>query len=111
MTPAAVLQEYLLKLGFQTDAVSLRKFSDGIGTTGKRILGVGTAVAGVVAWRMMDVGNHWASDVLFGATLGCVVGHTVAGKHKSLELAGFEIAPYLGDARTPAVGISLIGQF
>jgi membrane-associated phospholipid phosphatase len=29
---------------------------------------------------MMDEGDHWASDVLFGAVLGWVVGHTVAGR-------------------------------
>jgi membrane-associated phospholipid phosphatase len=69
------------------------------------------AVAGMVAWRMMDVGDHWASDVLFGATLGCVVGHTVAGKHNPLEQAGFEIAPYFGNSPTPAVGVSLIKRF
>lgn len=44
-----VLQEYLVKLGFQTDAISLRKFEDGLGSTGKKVLGIGTAVAGVVA--------------------------------------------------------------
>jgi hypothetical protein len=38
---------------------------------------------------MMDSHDHWASDVLFGGTLGYIVGHTVAGKHKQLELAGF----------------------
>ncbi len=45
---AEVLQEYLIKLGFQTDSVSLRKFEDGLSTTGKRILGMGTAVAATV---------------------------------------------------------------
>jgi hypothetical protein len=44
-----VLQEYLIKLGFQTDAISLRKFEDSIGKTGKRVLGIGLSVAGVVA--------------------------------------------------------------
>jgi hypothetical protein len=67
--------------------------------------------AGLVAWRMMDVGDHWASDVLFGATLGCVVGHTVAGKDKDVELAGFEVSPYFGDGQTPALGVSFTRQF
>jgi hypothetical protein len=44
-----VLQEYLVKLGFQTDQISLKKFDGALGATGKRILGVGAAVAGVVA--------------------------------------------------------------
>ena len=69
------------------------------------------AVAGVVAWRMMDEGDHWASDVLFGATLGWVVGHTVAGRHATLEIAGFEVLPYYGRPDAPAVGISLAKTF
>ncbi len=44
-----VLQEYLVKLGYQTDAISLRKFENGLGKTSKRILGIGMAVAGVAA--------------------------------------------------------------
>ncbi|MHC4229337.1 MAG: phosphatase PAP2 family protein, partial [Planctomycetota bacterium] len=51
-------------------------------------------VASAVAYRMMDTGDHSASDVVFGATLGWVVGHTVAGKHKKLEVAGFDVVPY-----------------
>jgi hypothetical protein len=69
------------------------------------------AVAGVVAWRMMDEGDHWASDVLFGATLGWVVGHTVARRHGTLELAGFEVLPYYGRPDAPAVGLCLARTF
>ena len=29
---------------------------------------------GVRGYRMMDSGDHWASDVLFGAVLGYIVG-------------------------------------
>jgi hypothetical protein len=46
---AEILQEYLVKLGFQTDAISLKKFEDGMGVVGKKVLGVGLAVAGIVA--------------------------------------------------------------
>lgn len=69
------------------------------------------AVAGVVAWRMMDEGDHWASDVLFGATLGWVVGHTVARRHATLEIAGFGVLPYFGRPDAPAVGLSLAKAF
>jgi len=69
------------------------------------------AVAGVVAWRMMDEGDHWASDVVFGATLGWVVGHSVARRHGNPEIAGFEVLPYYGNHQTPAVGISLAKRF
>ncbi len=63
-----------------------------------------------VGWRMMDSGDHWASDVLFGATLGYVVGHSVAGKHK-LEFAGFDVIPTLATTYTPSAGISLLKRF
>lgn len=44
-----VLQEYLVKLGFKVDQGDYKKFTDSLGTVGKRVLGVGVAVAGVVA--------------------------------------------------------------
>lgn len=50
--------------------------------------------AGLVGYRMMDSGDHWASDVLFGAVLGYIVGHHVANKYNDLEVAGFKIIPY-----------------
>ena len=68
-------------------------------------------LASLVAYRMMDTGDHWASDVVFGATLGWVVGHTVAGRHRKLEVAGFEVSPYLGNAGAPTMGVSLVKKF
>ena len=50
--------------------------------------------AGFVGYRMMDSGDHWASDVLFGAVLGYIVGHNVAHKYAVPEVAGFQLAPY-----------------
>ncbi len=49
---------------------------------------------GVVGYRMMESGDHYASDVLFGAVLGYVVGHTVAGDGKPMQAAGFSIVPF-----------------
>ena len=60
---------------------------------------------------MMDQGDHWASDVVFGATLGWVVGHTVARNHKGPEIAGFDVLPYYGSREEPAVGINLLRRF
>lgn len=68
-------------------------------------------LASLVGYRMMDTGDHWASDVVFGATLGWVVGHTVAGKHKQLEIAGFRVLPYMGHTKGSSLGISLVKQF
>lgn len=69
------------------------------------------AVATLVAYRMMDTDDHWGSDVVFGATLGWVVGHTVAGKHKKLEVAGFKIVPYMPVNGESAIGIGLVKKF
>lgn len=69
------------------------------------------ALASVVGCRMMDAGDHWGSDVVFGATLGWVVGHTIAGKHKELEIAGFKVLPYAGGAQSHAMGVSLVKRF
>jgi membrane-associated phospholipid phosphatase len=68
-------------------------------------------VASLVAYRMMDTGDHWASDIVFGATLGWVVGHTIAAKHKSLEVAGFNIMPFTTVRGEQAMGLSLVKQF
>lgn len=67
--------------------------------------------AALVGWRMMDSHDHWASDVLFGGTLGYVVGHTVAGKHKQLELAGFNIEPMVSLDASPTTGLCLVKRF
>ena len=67
--------------------------------------------ASAVAYRMMDTGDHWASDVVVGATLGWVVGHTVAGRHKEFEIAGFNIVPYVGNTEEPKVGVGFLKQF
>jgi len=69
------------------------------------------ALAGLVGYRMMDTGDHWASDVVFGATLGWVVGHSVAGKHRRLELAGFEVLPYTASNNGPVMGVNLVKRF
>jgi hypothetical protein len=65
----------------------------------------------MVGWRMMDSHDHWASDVLFGGTLGYVVGHSVAAKHKQLEIAGFKIEPMIDIGAHPATGIALVKRF
>jgi len=69
------------------------------------------AAASLVGLRMMDQSDHWGSDVVFGATLGWVVGHTVAGKHKQLEVAGFKVMPYLVSSRGAITGVTLFKQF
>jgi len=69
------------------------------------------AAASLVSYRMIDSGDHWGSDIIFGATLGWVVGHTFAGKHKELEIAGFKVVPYMAGNNGPVMGFSLVKQF
>lgn len=64
-----------------------------------------------VGWRMMDSGDHWASDVLFGGTLGFIVGHSVAARHKQIEIAGFKIEPMIDFGGRPSTGIALVKRF
>jgi membrane-associated phospholipid phosphatase len=69
------------------------------------------AVASLVGLRMMDQHDHWCSDVVFGATLGWVVGHTVAGNHKKLEIVGFRLVPLTATSAYPATGIAFFKEF
>ena len=68
-------------------------------------------LAGLVAYRMMDTGDHWASDIVFGATLGCLVGHSVAGKNPDLKVAGCQVVPYFDGADRPVLGVGLARRF
>jgi membrane-associated phospholipid phosphatase len=68
--------------------------------------------AGFVGYRMMDSGDHWASDVLFGGVLGYIVGHAIAGENKELQFGGFRIQPLVSMLRDkPAAGIALAKEF
>ena len=69
------------------------------------------AVASLIAYRMMDTGDHWGSDIVFGATLGWVVGHTVAGRDREFEIVGFKVVPFVPVTEKPMVGIGLLKRF
>ena len=72
------------------------------------------AFASLIAYRMMDSGDHWTSDVVFGAALGWVVGHTFGAKQKQLEIAGFKVLPYTACAtgnNGTVVGVNLVKRF
>ncbi len=69
------------------------------------------AMASVIGFRMLDSGDHWPSDVVFGAALGWVVGHTFADRHKELEIAGFKVLPYTASNSGPVVGVNLVKRF
>jgi membrane-associated phospholipid phosphatase len=68
--------------------------------------------AGLVGYRMMESGDHWASDVMFGGILGYLVGHTVAGPNKELKIANFKVQPMVTSLHgNPAAGIGLEKRF
>lgn len=64
------------------------------------------ALTGLVMYERMITGGHWASDVIFGAALGYVVGHTVAGQHR-IQVFGMDVVPY-NDPYTGSTGIGLV---
>ncbi len=68
--------------------------------------------AGFVGYRMMESGDHWASDVLFGAVLGYVVGHHIGGKYEDVKVAGFNVVPFSEVTRDgAAMGVRLVKNF
>jgi hypothetical protein len=71
--------------------------------------------AGAVGWRMMQAGDHWGSDVVFGAVLGYVTGKTIAGGDKDMWKVGrFEAMPYFRpetDENGSQFGINLTTKF
>lgn len=70
------------------------------------------ALASLVAYRMVEEGDHWMSDAVFGAALGWAVGHSVAGKHMDMEIAGFELMPMPPTTSgEPTIGLALVKQF
>ena len=92
-----VMQEYLVSLGFKTDLISLRKFEDGLGSTGKKVFSFGASVAGVVAgveaataafaYSMRK--NFFAAD-LAGSTVQRMQAMTFAGKQFGISADAME---------------------
>jgi len=67
------------------------------------------ALSGLVMYERMETGEHWASDVVFGAALGYVVGKVVASKDKP-QIFGMDLLPYT-DPQTGGCGIVLAKRF
>ena len=61
---------------------------------------------------MVEEGDHWMSDAVFGAALGWAVGHSVAGRYMDMEIAGFELMPMTPTlTNEPVAGLALMKQF
>lgn len=97
---AEVLQEYLVKLGYQTDTISLKKFEDSLGDTGKKVLKVGTAVTtAVIAVEAAAVAFAYSMrKIYFESELS----NTSVKNLKALEYAGKQIG-ITGDAMGNAI--------
>ncbi len=67
------------------------------------------ALAGMVGYSRIDYQAHDLSDVLFGAALGYVIGHSVARQHLSRD-ANFRLLPYSHPLQ-PATGVTLEMRF
>jgi PAP2 superfamily protein len=67
------------------------------------------ALSGFVMYERMETGEHWASDVVFGAAIGFTVGKTVAGKYKP-QLFGMDVSPYM-EPLSQSTGIGLSKRF
>lgn len=66
------------------------------------------ALSGLVMYERMETGEHWASDVVFGAALGYTIGTTVAAKHRP-TIFDMEVMPYVSPSG--AAGVALVKQF
>lgn len=64
------------------------------------------ALTGLVMYERMITGEHWASDVIFGAALGYVIGHSVAGG-RQLQVMGMDVVPYT-NPNDGSTGIGLV---
>ncbi len=61
------------------------------------------ALAGVIGWTRIDERDHDLSDVVFGAVLGLVVGHSVAANHLGEDV---DLVP-LCDPQKGTTGVAL----
>lgn len=66
-------------------------------------------LAGLVAVERLDSGEHYFSDVAFGAVMGMVIGHSVASG-RDPEFFGWRLVPY-ADPATGTTGLALHKSF
>ena len=67
------------------------------------------ALSGFVMYERMETGEHWASDVIFGAAIGYTVGKTVASKYRP-TIFDMDVMPYMSP-ESGATGVALVKQF
>ncbi len=67
------------------------------------------ALSGLVMYERMENGEHWASDVIFGAAIGYTVGKTVADRYKP-EIFGMQVTPFI-NPESGVTGVALSKEF
>ncbi|MBN1436503.1 MAG: phosphatase PAP2 family protein [Sedimentisphaerales bacterium] len=67
------------------------------------------AISGFTMYERMETGEHWASDIIFGAAIGYTVGRTVAGRYRP-QILGMDVMPYI-NPETGSTGIVLARRF
>ncbi len=67
------------------------------------------ALSGFVMYERMETREHWASDLVFGAALGYVVGKTVAQRYKP-QIFDMDVVPYINPENGSA-GLALVKRF
>lgn len=84
-----VLQEYLVKLGYQVDAISSRKFEDSLGKTGKAVFKTGAAIVATVTAVEAATAKFAYSmrQIYFQSELA----NTSAKNYKALGYAGKQV--------------------
>ncbi len=105
MSSSEILQEYLVRIGYQTDAVSLKKFEDGLGTVGKRVLNVGTAVAGVMA--SVEAASIAFAYSMRRAYFESQLSNTTVKNMKAMEFAGTQIGISADTMANSVIGLNM----
>ena len=67
------------------------------------------ALSGFVMYERMETHEHWASDLVFGAALGYVIGKTVANRYKP-QIFDMDVVPYINPENGSA-GLALVKRF
>lgn len=86
---AEVLQEYLIKLGYQTDAISLRRFEDQLGNTSKKVAKIGFATAGAIVAVEAAVANY--AYAMRKTYFDSKLANTSIQNMKAMEFAGKQL--------------------
>lgn len=104
---AEILQEYLVKLGYQVDASSYLKFNENLNSTQKRLFGIGTAAAAAVAATVAATTKfaYTTRKAFFAAELAGATPNSVKAFGRAAEQIG--VASDAAEASIKQFGITM----